>query len=584
MPYRKRPRVEPTEDWSQLQLQLPWPEQISYELIRPIVLFGFSPAERAKHTGVPERTLRRKAERFDAKGMASLFPPARLPASRALSPAVCRAIAELQAEYPPFRPHELARICDVRFGRRPSPHTVKRVLAEEPVPVPVSRRYPPAAEITDPTERRLAIVRLHAEGWPIRSIAGYLEISRPTVYATLRRWFVEGLAGLDDKPHTRHRRALKTDVATINAIRRLQVNPELGEFRIHAALLQVGIELSPRTCGRILALNRRLYGLAGPSKQPREPRAMPFAAARRHQYWTVDLRYLDHQLDDDHVYCISIVENYSRAILASGLSRTQDLTAFLIVLFAAVRQHGAPEALISDSGSIFLAKEARRIYRALQIKKQQIALRQPWQSYIETTFNIQRRMADWAFGQATSWTELREAHDRWVADYNYQIHWAHREREDGRRSPAEVLSWVTGAVYPDEELRRLFAVRFARRLDQQGYVRFRHWRIYGERGLAEEQGAVWLYGENLTVHFTAESLAQYKVTYERGQQGLKTVTESRLFETPFTSPQPALWELGSDDWHRVLRLPEYALRRRQRPSALVQLPLLPVEAPAVGQP
>ncbi|MDQ1741078.1 MAG: hypothetical protein QOE53_2730, partial [Pseudonocardiales bacterium] len=60
----------------QLQLQLPWPEQISYELIRPVVLFGCSPAERAKHTGVPERTLRRKAERFDAEGMASLFPPA----------------------------------------------------------------------------------------------------------------------------------------------------------------------------------------------------------------------------------------------------------------------------------------------------------------------------------------------------------------------------------------------------------------------------------------------------------------------------------------------------------------------------
>jgi putative transposase len=129
---------------------------------------------------------------------------------------------------------------------------------------------------------------------------------------------------------------------------------------------------------------------------------MPFKAVRRHQYWTVDLRYLDHQLDDSNVYCISIVENYSRAILASGLSRTQDLTAFLIVLFAAVRQHGAPEALVSDSGSIFVAKQARRIYRALKIRKEQITLRQAWRSYIETTFNIQRRMADWHFAQATS--------------------------------------------------------------------------------------------------------------------------------------------------------------------------------------
>jgi transposase InsO family protein len=104
---------------------------------------------------------------------------------------------------------------------------------------------------------------------------------------------------------------------------------------------------------------------------------MPFRATRRHQYWTVDLRYLDHQLGEGNIYCISMLENYSRAILASGISRTQDLTAFLIVLFAAVRQHGAPGALVSDSGGIFLAKEAKRIYQALRMKKEQIDLELP---------------------------------------------------------------------------------------------------------------------------------------------------------------------------------------------------------------
>jgi hypothetical protein len=63
------------------------------------------------------------------------------------------------------------------------------------------------------------------------------------------------------------------------------------------------------------------------------------------------------------------------------------------------------------------------------------------------------------------------------------------------------LSWVTGTGYPDDEVRHVFTVRFRRRLDPQGYVRFRRWRIYGERGLAGDEGAVWLKGENLTVHF-----------------------------------------------------------------------------------
>jgi putative transposase len=56
----------------------------------------------------------------------------------------------------------------------------------------------------------------------------------------------------------------KVDLKAIDAVRRLQKNPNLGDFRIHAALAQIGIHLSPRTYGRILTLNRRLYGYEKP--------------------------------------------------------------------------------------------------------------------------------------------------------------------------------------------------------------------------------------------------------------------------------------------------------------------------------
>jgi hypothetical protein len=45
MPFRKRPRLEATEDWSQRRLPLVWPEQVTDEWIRPVVLFGRSPAD-----------------------------------------------------------------------------------------------------------------------------------------------------------------------------------------------------------------------------------------------------------------------------------------------------------------------------------------------------------------------------------------------------------------------------------------------------------------------------------------------------------------------------------------------------------
>jgi hypothetical protein len=51
------------------------------------------------------------------------------------------------------------------------------------------------------------------------------------------------------------------------------------------------------------------------------------------------------------VYCISILENFSRAILASAISVRQDTEAFFAVFYAAVRKYGVPEILVSDNGS-----------------------------------------------------------------------------------------------------------------------------------------------------------------------------------------------------------------------------------------
>jgi hypothetical protein len=94
-------------------------------------------------------------------------------------------------------------------------------------------------------------------------------------------------------------------------------------------------------------------------------------------------------------------------------------------------------------------------------------------------------MTDWHFAHAKTWTELVASHDKFVADYNYQIHRAHQDRQDDRHSPAEVLGWVQRTQRDPAELHRIFyAARFSRKLDKLGYVRFRHWRIYGEHGLA----------------------------------------------------------------------------------------------------
>jgi hypothetical protein len=559
------PQIPSTDDWGQLRLLVTSPAQETSELLRPIVLFGRPIRDRARETGVPERTVRRKVSRFASAGMQSLFVAEAEPARdrRRLPVGIRRAIGELKADCPPFSLREIATICRERFDRPVDHHPVKLVLATETRPIRLPRRFRRDHDIADPVQRRKAIVDLYLDGWSAKAVAGYLETSRARVSDTLHRWLAEDFAGLADRSRAPHHRAHKVDLRAMAAIRRLQANPELGEFRIHAALAQLGIHRSPRTCGRILALHRALGAPHPTAPVPREPEAMPFAAQRRHQSWSVDVRSVeDHRLGTGKpASVISILENYSRAFLASAVSPRQDLTAYLIVLRAAIEAHGAPEVLVSDSGSIFKAKQARTIYAALGIRKEAIDQGQPWQNDVETNFTVMRRMADVHYAKATTWAELQAAHERFFSNDDHQPHFAHRERTDDRRSPAAVLGWVQGTWCDLADLDRLFRLRSIRSIGGGGSIRFRRWRLYAERGLAGERAAVWVTGETLTLEYETETLAQYRVALEADGRHLRHVAEPRFFPTDHGSPQPFLPVVDEPEWQPAQRLRPYQTRR-----------------------
>src|SRR5438046_8414923 len=132
-----------------------------------------------------------------------------------------------------------------------------------------------------------------------------MAIHPPRLYATLQRWTEEGVAGLDAKPKTK-KGVRKATLSVRNEIRKLQENPLLGEYRVHTALMRMGIDVSPATCGRIMAANRQLYGLEKPKRQSRAKLEMPFKAVRRHQFWSCDIRYIEAHLlaDPRPVYVI----------------------------------------------------------------------------------------------------------------------------------------------------------------------------------------------------------------------------------------------------------------------------------------
>jgi hypothetical protein len=89
--------------------------------------------------------------------------------------------------------------------------------------------------------------------------------------------------------------------------------------------------------------------------------------------------------------------------------------------------------------------------------------------------NFLRNARYYHFCRARSWGELVAAADRFVEQYNTQMHWTHRERKDARRSPSEVLGFLTGVRHRPENLERTcFSTRFTRVLDSSGYACLKH--------------------------------------------------------------------------------------------------------------
>ena len=446
---------------------------------------------------------------------------------------------------------EIAEVCYIRYARRPDHKSVKHIATSGSVPSLKERRYQPWHLIPDPAERKLAVVRLHSEGWSTTSIAEYMQVSRPTIYATLQRWAEEGVAGLEEKSRAR-KQPRKATLAVRNEIRKLQQNPLLGEWRRHAALKRLGIEVSPATCGRIMAANRQLYGIEKkPKHQPRPKLEMPFRARRRHEYWSCDISYIEEHLlpDPKPVYVITIFENFSRSVLSSTISPTQTQWDFRARLVDAIRSSGAPEALVTDGGGQFSSNMANALYDMLDIRKERIDPGEPWENYAETLFSVQKRLADHDFSNARTWPEMLQAHQKGWSNDHRESHHAHRERQDGRHSPEAVLRGRLGRTYPEEVLSRvLYATQFTRHLDQHGYVRFKKWRFFGEDGLAGSEVSVWMYEGTLTIAYQATTLSEYQLNFSPDHKQIEQVKHPRRIETHFVSPQLHLWRRGEAEW------------------------------------
>jgi transposase InsO family protein len=573
--------VEPATDFAQLQLTFVDQMQWRYEVIRPLVLFGDRTAtQRAQETQTHPDTVRTLQRRFRQQGMVGLLPHAvkvegRGRASR-VPEAVREEIARLKALDGGFHYRELARIVFCKFGIRMGDKTVKKLWQESPGHTPQPLEQVDYHTHPDRYHARLHVVKLYYQGWDKVSISRVLKVSRPTVDAWIVRFETEHFAGLQDKKRGPKEPPRKVWLPRMVQVYHLQkAHPDAGEFRIWSLLAPS--DISVRTVGRIMALNKLVYDDIPhvPKKGVKKvPGLHPYKARYRHQYWFIDGRQMDFALAGVKWWSIVMLEGYSRTILAGAMAPSEATWAALMVLHTACLRYGAPACLVSDSGGAYTSNDFEAVCARLQIQHETIVSThgESYLNWMETHFNIQRRLYDYQFSLARTPAELEQRHQAFIQTYNTT---AHQGLLKDRRFPAipvEVLGTARGRVYTPEELARHFAQAvLPRTTNRYGCVTLHSYHFYVAEGLPQTQVLLWVAGEQLRAVFENVVLAEYRCRYDWREHQVQDIRDGVFYPTHFASRQGRLIPLTPHDSIVVYRTksPKHRMSQVSPPPQLL---------------
>jgi Homeodomain-like domain/Integrase core domain len=572
--------VPPCPDAEDPQLPFNDPIQHRYEIIRPIVVFGDRTAiKRAQETATHPETVGQFKRRFEQQGMLGLLPntveviPTRR--RRRVPDTVVQELQRLKGLYEGFGYRELARIVFHRVEYRIDSKTVKQLWEELS---PSSPRQLPLLDYhsyAEPSQARLAVIELYVEGWRKRSISEFLHVSRPTINTWIERFEADNLSSLEDQSHTPKTIRRKAWLPTMVEIYHLQKRyPDAGGFRMWS--LRGQTDLSIRTIERIMAVNREVYNdIPHESKKrnKKAPQPHPFKAAFAHEYWFIDGRIMDFEIDGVKWWSLIILDGYSRTMLAGAVARSEASWVALTVLYTACLRYGTPHHLISDKGGAYISDLFEAVSKRLGIDHQTITGKdgQSYKNLMETHFNIQRRLYDYQFSLCRTPIEFEEAHRRFLELYNSTAHWGLLKEKFEPPIPLEVLGEAKGRFYSLEELERKFSrALFPRTTNRYGCVTLHSYHFYVEAGLPKTKVLLWVYGHELRAVFENVVLAEYYCRYDLRDRKVKDIREGQFYpHDDFASTQGSLLPLNPQESLVVYR--QQAPRQVRLPFRAQQL-------------
>lgn len=222
--------------------------------------------------------------------------------------------------------------------------------------------------------------------------------------------------------------------------------------------------------------------------------------------------------------------------------------------------------MVSDNAQVFVALAP--CLEKLGVRWAPIHKGRPWQNLAEGGFSIQRRMLDAYLSGSVDREQVYGQHARFVHDYQFWGHWAHKRYDDQGRiyylSPEVILGQAQGRPVEMTRLRYIFRLRQLQRLVRaHGQIRLHHFGLYVDRGLAGQWVEVLIYDDALRIEKEDQLLVSYPCVYDPRQRRVTAVDEGgRQQYRRFRWLHLMLFTLGAVRW--VWRFPHYRRSRWPR--------------------
>lgn len=529
------------------------PVQKRYHTIAPCLAGKVSPAEQAQAVNLSYATVSRWLRQFRAEGLPGLFPSAHYPREPYTPERVIVLLIYFKCCAPKATHRELARVVGASTGHQLHHQTVQALLERYFFwRHPEFRGRIQYAIPSDPAAQRMEMVKLHAQGWSEKNIASLLHCHRNTVRKWLRRWAAQPNTAsapslwAQDLSHIPHQPSRKVFLGAIAAVLELQKKyGYAGWFRIQGYLeADYRIKLGADTIKKIMRLNRRLH--LAPIRPVKivsgEVREGPPKSRHPFEHIFLDIRYLDAKPEGVQLYSTLVLEGYSRTILAGSLTLRQDVGVVLRVYYLALLYFGCWQEAISDHGGQFQSHAFARVNRRLGIEHTMYEKGHPWQNLIESQFGIQARVGEYGWERCQSVEAAQELHRELIRDHNRLPHFAHRQRQDEKKTPLAVLDSARGREIEPADLHRAFSrMSWNRTTDARGFVRINRWKVYIEEGLPKTPVQVTYWDGKLRAEYQSHLLTEYRCRWDGTGQRPKSISQPQAHEHPFQSRQATLF-------------------------------------------